>query len=244
MYLVDRFHMSVSRESLFVAWVAVPIVAANLGIVVWLARRLNARQTAARAAAVLAVAMRRSWSHTPRARSNRTGAAPLPCGTTLSCRASTDPMLTASSGSTHICFRGSGWHASPPACGISACGIALIAGVVPNILVPEPALADITSVATVALLGKWVMIVIAHLRFRHLLAAARRHGGSFGRPASQDCSSRRERPTTYGRLGHRGGRLSPRRKLSPHAQRTGGLAVTGCFDRERDKCARVTAQGG
>jgi DHA1 family tetracycline resistance protein-like MFS transporter len=57
MYLVDRFHMGVSRESLFVAWVAVPIVAANLGIVAWLARRLSARQTAARASAVLAVAM-------------------------------------------------------------------------------------------------------------------------------------------------------------------------------------------
>jgi MFS family permease len=33
MYLVNRFHMTVSRESLFVAWVAVPIVAANAGIV-------------------------------------------------------------------------------------------------------------------------------------------------------------------------------------------------------------------
>jgi hypothetical protein len=31
--LVNRFHMGVSRESIFVAWVAVPIVAANLGIV-------------------------------------------------------------------------------------------------------------------------------------------------------------------------------------------------------------------
>jgi predicted MFS family arabinose efflux permease len=57
MYLVDHFHMGVSRESLFVAWVAVPIVAANLGIVAWLARRLSPRETAARAAAVLAVAM-------------------------------------------------------------------------------------------------------------------------------------------------------------------------------------------
>ncbi|MFZ0043362.1 MAG: MFS transporter [Solirubrobacteraceae bacterium] len=57
MYLVNRFHMDVSRESLYVAWVAVPIVAANLGIVAWLARRLSPRQMAARAAAVLAVAM-------------------------------------------------------------------------------------------------------------------------------------------------------------------------------------------
>jgi MFS family permease len=57
MYLINRFHMSVSRESLFVAWVAVPIVAANLGIVSWLARRLTARQIAARAAVLLGVAM-------------------------------------------------------------------------------------------------------------------------------------------------------------------------------------------
>jgi DHA1 family tetracycline resistance protein-like MFS transporter len=57
MYLVNRFHMGVSRESLFVAWVAVPIVAANLGIVAWLAGRLTPRQMAAGAAGVLAVAM-------------------------------------------------------------------------------------------------------------------------------------------------------------------------------------------
>jgi MFS family permease len=57
MYLVNRFDMSVSRESLFVAWVAVPIVAANLGIVGWLAGRMTPRQMATRAAAALAVAM-------------------------------------------------------------------------------------------------------------------------------------------------------------------------------------------
>ncbi len=57
MYLINRFHMSVARESLFVAWVAVPIVAANLGIVSWIARRLTPRQTAARSAPLLGVAM-------------------------------------------------------------------------------------------------------------------------------------------------------------------------------------------
>jgi hypothetical protein len=45
-YLIKRFHMTVARESLFVAWVAVPIVVANLGLVGWLARRMTARQTA------------------------------------------------------------------------------------------------------------------------------------------------------------------------------------------------------
>jgi MFS family permease len=57
MYLINRFHMSVSRESLFVAWVAVPIVIVNLGVVGWLSRRMTARQMAAGAAAVLGVAM-------------------------------------------------------------------------------------------------------------------------------------------------------------------------------------------
>jgi predicted MFS family arabinose efflux permease len=57
MYLVNHFHMAVGRESEFVAWVAVPIVAANLGIVGWLAGRLSARQMAARAAVLLGIAM-------------------------------------------------------------------------------------------------------------------------------------------------------------------------------------------
>ena len=39
------------------AWVAVPIVAANLGIVAWLARRMSARQMAARFSGGLALAM-------------------------------------------------------------------------------------------------------------------------------------------------------------------------------------------
>jgi DHA1 family tetracycline resistance protein-like MFS transporter len=57
MYLVNRFHMGVSRESLFVAWVAVPIVAANLGIVSWLARRTTPLRTATIGAGLLAVMM-------------------------------------------------------------------------------------------------------------------------------------------------------------------------------------------
>jgi MFS family permease len=42
MYLVRVFHLGVARESLFVAWVAVPIVAANLWLVGWLSRRWSA----------------------------------------------------------------------------------------------------------------------------------------------------------------------------------------------------------
>ena len=43
MYLVRVFHLGVARESVFVAWVAVPIVVANL----WLVGRLSARWSAA-----------------------------------------------------------------------------------------------------------------------------------------------------------------------------------------------------
>lgn len=57
MYLVNRFHMTVSRESLYVAWVAVPIVAANAGIVSWLAKRMSSLQTLTIGAGVLAVVM-------------------------------------------------------------------------------------------------------------------------------------------------------------------------------------------
>ncbi len=42
MYLVRVFHLGVARESIFVAWVAVPIVVANL----WLVGRLSARWSA------------------------------------------------------------------------------------------------------------------------------------------------------------------------------------------------------
>jgi DHA1 family tetracycline resistance protein-like MFS transporter len=44
MYLVDRFHMGVSRVSEFIAWVAVPIVIANLGLNGFLARRFSLKK--------------------------------------------------------------------------------------------------------------------------------------------------------------------------------------------------------
>jgi predicted MFS family arabinose efflux permease len=43
MYLVDRFHMSVGRVSEFIAWVAVPIVFANVWLVGALSKRLLPR---------------------------------------------------------------------------------------------------------------------------------------------------------------------------------------------------------
>jgi len=57
MYLVNHFGMGVSRESELIAWVAVPIVVANLGLVGWLARRLAPREMALRFGAVLGVCL-------------------------------------------------------------------------------------------------------------------------------------------------------------------------------------------
>jgi MFS family permease len=54
-YLVDHFHMGVSRESELIAWVAVPIVVANLGLVGWLSRRLSPRELTARFGALFAI---------------------------------------------------------------------------------------------------------------------------------------------------------------------------------------------
>jgi DHA1 family tetracycline resistance protein-like MFS transporter len=44
MYLVDRFHLSVGRVSEFIAWVAVPIVFANVWLVGALSKRLLPRR--------------------------------------------------------------------------------------------------------------------------------------------------------------------------------------------------------
>ncbi len=57
MYLVDHFGMGVSRESEFIAWVAVPIVVANLGLVAWLSRRLDPRNLTIRFGLALAVCL-------------------------------------------------------------------------------------------------------------------------------------------------------------------------------------------
>jgi MFS family permease len=56
-YLVDHFGMGISRESEFIAWVAVPIVVANLGLVGWLSRRLDPRRLTVRFGLALAVCL-------------------------------------------------------------------------------------------------------------------------------------------------------------------------------------------
>lgn len=57
MYLVDHFGMGVGRESEFIAWVAVPIVVANLFLIGPLSRRMDPRRLTARGGAVLAVCL-------------------------------------------------------------------------------------------------------------------------------------------------------------------------------------------
>ncbi|MGD9734478.1 MAG: MFS transporter [Solirubrobacterales bacterium] len=57
MYLVDHFGMGVSRESELIAWVAVPIVLANLGLVAFLSRRLDPRRLTVRFGVALAICL-------------------------------------------------------------------------------------------------------------------------------------------------------------------------------------------
>jgi DHA1 family tetracycline resistance protein-like MFS transporter len=57
LYLVDAFRVSLTRESQFVAWVAVPIVAANLGLVAALLKRYDIRTVMTAAGLLAAVAL-------------------------------------------------------------------------------------------------------------------------------------------------------------------------------------------
>lgn len=57
MYLVDHFGMGISRESELIAWVAVPIVLANLGLVAWLSGKLDPRRLSVRFGIALAVCL-------------------------------------------------------------------------------------------------------------------------------------------------------------------------------------------
>ncbi len=57
LYLVDAFRVSLTRESLFVAWVAVPIVTANLGLVSALLKRYDLRTVMAGAGLLAAAGL-------------------------------------------------------------------------------------------------------------------------------------------------------------------------------------------
>ena len=57
MYLVDQFGMGVSEESEYIAYVAIPIVIANLGLVAWLSHRMSSKAMTAGFAVMLAVFM-------------------------------------------------------------------------------------------------------------------------------------------------------------------------------------------
>jgi len=57
MYLVDEFHLNVSRVSELVAWVAVPIVSANAGLTDFLTQRFTTRRIVIGSAALLGLFM-------------------------------------------------------------------------------------------------------------------------------------------------------------------------------------------
>jgi DHA1 family tetracycline resistance protein-like MFS transporter len=57
MYLVDHFGMGIGRESEFIAWVAVPIVLANLFLVGPLSRRTDPRRLTVRCGAALSICL-------------------------------------------------------------------------------------------------------------------------------------------------------------------------------------------
>ncbi len=57
MYLVDRYNMGVGRVSDFIAWVAVPIVLANVWLTGYLATRFSARKITIYSTALLGILM-------------------------------------------------------------------------------------------------------------------------------------------------------------------------------------------
>jgi predicted MFS family arabinose efflux permease len=57
MYLVDEFHLSVSKLSEFIAWVAVPIIITNLGLTRFLAAKLSPRRMTVYSALVTGLGM-------------------------------------------------------------------------------------------------------------------------------------------------------------------------------------------
>jgi len=71
-----------------------------------------------------------------------------------------------------------------PSAALAASGVVLSIGVLLNVVVPARAFGYITSVATVAVLWVWGMIVITHLRFRARVRAGAIRQPSFRLPGS------------------------------------------------------------
>lgn len=71
-----------------------------------------------------------------------------------------------------------------PARALLVTSVALVLGVLVNVLAPGEAFTYITSVATVAILWVWGMIALSHLRFRAEQRAAGERRGAFRMPAS------------------------------------------------------------
>lgn len=57
MYIVSQFHMNVAVESNYIAWVSVPFIVVNFGLISWLARRISSRMVCVWSSLLLAVSM-------------------------------------------------------------------------------------------------------------------------------------------------------------------------------------------
>jgi AAT family amino acid transporter len=94
-------------------------------------------------------------------------------------------MLFSMSGSGHAPRRFSAINRRQvPALALAASAAALLIGVLLNVVVPAYAFGYITSVATVAVLWVWAMVVISHLRFRGRVRAGAIAEQSFRLPGS------------------------------------------------------------
>jgi MFS family permease len=57
MYIVNEFHLNILHESYFIAWVSVPLILANMGIIAWLSKRSAPRSLMAISAILVGVFM-------------------------------------------------------------------------------------------------------------------------------------------------------------------------------------------
>src|SRR5262249_43368564 len=71
-----------------------------------------------------------------------------------------------------------------PARALAVSGVALTFGVLLNVIVPKQAFLYITSVATVAVLWGWAMVVTTHLRYRAEVRRGERRRQTFRLPGS------------------------------------------------------------
>lgn len=57
MYVVSHYQLGINQESHYIAWVSVPLIVANLGIIAWLAKKLSAKTMMAMTACITGLGM-------------------------------------------------------------------------------------------------------------------------------------------------------------------------------------------